>query len=119
MTAFLAALAYLRFAWRAATNRDRAAILTCVMFSGFTLASLASSDQDVVVKVLWLVAFGVIGWSLVGATVDRAVQAALTQAFLEQARGALHPLSPVTLEFAGMDHVFVDGHGWAKRSEDG
>jgi hypothetical protein len=107
-----AAWRYLRFAWGAATDRDRASLLVCLLLWGMTMVSLMySSGVDAVNKLCWLAAFSVIIWGQLGSIVDRAIQDALTTEFLRSARDGM---SPVTVEFAGMEHVHLEGHGWKK-----
>jgi len=115
----LGAWRYLRLAWSAAAYRDRAALLVCLVFSGLAVASLLrSSGMDALNKAIWLVAFAIIAWGQLGSIVDRAIQEAITAEFLSRARGGMPPLSPVVTEFAGMEHVYVAGHGWRKRVHD-
>jgi hypothetical protein len=103
---------YLRFVWVTATDRDKASLLVCLLFSGFTLVSLAySSGVDVITKLCWLFAFSVIAWSQVGAIVQRGIQEAITQEFI---RGCWGESASAIVEFAGMEHVFLSGRGWAK-----
>lgn len=114
MNAVYGAGMFLGYVWKSATDRDRSALLVCLLFAGMTVVSLMfSTGLDAINRLCWLAAFVVAIWSQVSSIMDRALQSALTHAFLVQTRGGGSPTSRVTFEHAGMKHVW-SGDGWQK-----
>lgn len=108
---------YARFLWDSATWRDKAVLLVILLFAGATVVSLMFSPPvEMVNRLIWLLAFGVIAWGQLGSVIDRVVQAALTEEFAAQVTAETQAFGQnrVTFEFADMRHTFVSGHGWMK-----
>jgi len=113
----MGAVRHLRFIWHSATWRDRATLLVIAWFAGLTVVSMMFTQPgELISRAIWLLAFGITAWGVVGALVDRVVQAALTEEFVSQvaAETTAFGTSRVEFEFAGMRHVFVSGEGWLK-----
>lgn len=105
---------FLGYVWKSATDRDRSALLVCLLFAGLTTVSLMfSTGLDAINRLCWLIAFVVVIWNQVSSILDRDLQSALTHAFLVQARGGGSPSSPVTFEHAGVKHVW-SGEAWER-----
>lgn len=117
MSTAYAAGRYARFLWDSATWRDRAVTLVILLLSGLTLTSLMfSTSLEIINRLIWMLAFGVLAWGQIGTVIDRVVQAALTEEFVAQvtAETTAFGETSVGFDFADMRHVFVGGHGWVK-----
>lgn len=118
MSAAYRAGMFLGYVWKSATDRDRSALLVCLLFAGLTTVSLMfSTGLDAINRLCWLAAFAVVIWNQVSSILDRERQSALTRAFLVQARGGGSPSSLVTFEHAGLKYVW-SGDTWERAVRD-
>jgi len=115
MTA-LTGLNFLRLLWVAASDRERGGLLVTAMFGALTMLSfVASSGLDAVNKIPWVLAFSVIAWSQLGSITNRAVQEAITAAYVEKVQRELTGAAEVTFDYTGDLYDFAPGRGWVKR----
>ena len=117
MTTALDAGRYLRFVWHSATWRDRASLLVIAWLVALTLVSIMFGElPDTIAKIIWLLAFAVVGWGMFDTIVERVVQAAVTEEFVAQvaAETQVFGQSHMAVQFADMTYTFVSGYGWQK-----